>query len=374
MSAALQALAFAYVWFGHFRERAVAELFLGSAATVLGVALAYSRPHLDPILTHVLANMLITGGQTLHAFAIGRFIGRPLPGAVVVAIPVAVGIAIAYFLYVQPRLDIRIAVYSLGVAAASGITAALLLGTTPRGPLRNTHWPVGALFLLQGVLAVVRTAWVLVDTPSQDLFENARLQVMWFSQAIILINLSTLGLCLMITQRPRLDLDRQVNYDLLTGALNRPGFERVSDAEWSRSTRHDIHLSLLMLDLDRFKAFNSSFGGEVGDAWLKAFSEMARGLLRREDLLCRFRDDEFVILLPQTPFEAGLQAAERIRRATEGLRVLRRGTEVGTTVSIGVAARTAARLDLKAVMAAAERALHRAKAAGRNRVEADEAS
>lgn len=374
MSMAVQTLALAYVWFGHFRDRAVAELFLGLAMIVSGVAIALSRPHLDPIFTHVLAVTLVTGGHAYHAFAVGRFVGRPVPASVAIAIPVAVSVVFAYFFYVQPRFDIRIIAFSLGIATASGIGAALLLGTTPRGPLRNTHWPVGALLVLQVVFAILGIVWVLTEDPSEDLFENARLQTVWFSQAIIVINLITLGLCLMITQRPQLDLDRQVNYDLLTGALNRPGFERSAEADWSHSIRHDTYLSLLVIDLDRFRAFNSSFGTEAGDVWLKAFAEMVRGLLRREDLLCRFRGEEFVILLPGTPFEAALQAAERIRREAERLRILHRGTEVGTTISVGAAARTSDRLTLKSVMAAADRALHRAKAAGRNRVEADERS
>jgi diguanylate cyclase (GGDEF)-like protein len=372
VAAALQAVAMFYIWFAQFRDRAVVELGIGSAVTALGVALAFSRPHLNPLMTHVVANMLITGGQAYIAFAVGRFVGKRVPPLLVLAVPVAVGAAIAYYLYVETRLDVRIAAYSLGVAVASGVTAALLLVGIPRGPLRLTHWPVGLLYLLQALLAIMRTVWVMTDNPGQELFENDRLQVMWFSQAIIFVNLTFLGLTLMITQRPRLDLDRQVNYDLLTGALNRPGFDRAAEAEWSRTIRHDLALSLLILDLDRFKALNSTLGSDASDAWLKAFATMVLGLLRREDLLCRFRSEEFLILLPQTPFEAALQAAERIRRATEGLRLNHGRAEVRTTVSVGVAARTADRLDLKSIIAAADRALHRAKAAGRNRVEADE--
>lgn len=160
-----------------------------------------------------------------------------------------------------------------------------------------------------------------------------------------------------------------MSFDLLTGALNRAGFDRAAEAEWSRATRHDLPLSVLMLGLDRIKAMNRAGGIEAGDAWLKAFADMTRGLLRREDLLCRYRGGDFLILLPQTTFEQTLQAAERIRRATEGLSLAGEYGQIGTTVSIGVAARTSDRMDPKAVIGSADRALHHARAAGRNRVE-----
>lgn len=368
---AMQAVAMLYVWYGQFRTRAVFEIFLGSAATAVGVALAFARPHLDPLVTHPIANMLITGGQAYIAFGIGRFINRRVPAAFVLGVPLVVGAVIAYYLYIDVRLDIRIATYSLGIAASSGLIAALLLGTT-KGLPRITHWPVGVLYLLQAILAVIRAVMVMHNEPSTDLFETNRLQVLWFSQAILFVNLTFLGLTMMITQRPRLELDRQVSFDLLTGALNRDGFERAAEAEWSRTTRHDLQLSVLTLELDRFKALARASGTATGDAWLKAFAEMTRGLLRREDLLCHYRSGEFLILLPQTSIEQGLQAAERIRRATEGLSLATSSDQVGTTVSIGVAAKTPERMDLKAVIAASERALQRARAAGLNRVEAEE--
>ena len=357
----------AYVWYAQFRDRAVAELAVGSLATAIGALLALSRPALSPIITHVIANMLLIGGQTLIAFALGRFLGRRVPLTLVVGVPILAGILIAAFLYVEERQDIRITVYSVGIAIASGVSAVLLLDV-PRGPLRITHWPLGGLYLLQAVLALVRGVWVLVDEPSPSLFETNRLQVTWFSQAVIFVNATFIGLVLVITQRPRLELDRQASYDLLTGALNRAAFERVAEIEWSRAARHDLPLSLLLLDLDRFKALNDAHGHEAGDAWLRTFAESVHAELRLEDQLCRYGGEEFVVLLPQTEIEAAGQAADRIRRAVEGLRLAHEGKEIASTVSIGVVARSGSHFDLKSAIADADRALYRAKSAGRNRV------
>jgi diguanylate cyclase (GGDEF)-like protein len=176
----------------------------------------------------------------------------------------------------------------------------------------------------------------------------------------------------MISQRLQLELDRQASYDGLTMTLNRRAFERIGEAEWSRSTRHDLPLSVLVLDLDGFKILNDTHGHDAGDMWLKTFAELCRGLFRREDLLCRFGGEEFIALLPQTPLEAAVHAAERARRAVEGLRVTHGGVDIAATVSIGVATRGPSVTDLKSAIAAADRALYRAKAAGRNRVVVDD--
>ncbi len=331
----LQAVAIAYVWYVQFRDRAVAELAVGTIATAVGAILALSRPALHPIVTHIIANMLIVGGRTFATFALGRFIGRRVSPAFVVGVPIMVGILISTFHYIEDRQDIRIAVYAVGIALATGTAAAMLLDV-PSGPLRITHWPLGGLYLLQ---------------------------------AVIFVNAAFIGMVLVITQRPRPELDWQASYDLLAGALSRNAFERAADAEWSRAVRHDLPVSVLILDLDRFKTLNDTHGHKAGDAWLRLFAETVHGQLRLEDLFCRYGGEEFVVLLPQTGIESAGQAAERIRRAVEGLRLNHEGAEVTSTVSVGVTDRSGGHPDLKSAIASADRALYRAKAAGRNRVQ-----
>ena len=346
----------------------MAELAVGTIATAVGAILALSRPALHPIVTHIIANMLIVGGRTFATFALGRFIGRRVSPAFVVGVPIMVDILISTFHYIEDRQDIRIAVYAAGIALATGTAAAMLLDV-PSGPLRITHWPLGGLYLLQAVLASARGIWVLVEGPSESLFENNRMQELWFSQAVIFVNAAFIGMVMVITQRPRLELDRQASYDLLAGALSRNAFERAADAEWSRAVRHDLPVSVLILDLDRFKTLNDTHGHKAGDAWLRLFAETVHGQLRLEDLFCRYGGEEFVVLLPQTGIESAGQAAERIRRAVEGLRLNHEGAEVTSTVSVGVTDRSGGHPDLKSAIASADRALYRAKAAGRNRVQ-----
>ncbi len=367
-AAAIQAGAILYVWRVLLRDHAILQLAGATALAAIGAMIGLSRPHLHPLLTHFLANITIISGHALGAFACGRFLGRRVPPSLLIGIVVLAGLVTLFFLVVAPRIDIRLATYSLAVGFYSLIISMMLLDV-PRGPLRVTHWPVGILYLMHGVFALLRAFSVLVEPPRSDVFEPSVIQTLWFAQSLAIVNLTFIGVVLMVTQRLRLEIDRYAREDGLTGALNRQAFDQAAEAEWSRSTRHDLPLSVLVIDLDHFKALNDAHGHEAGDAWLKTFAELTGRVLRREDLLCRYGGEEFLVLLPQTTIEAASEAAERLRRTTEIHRLAHGDAALAQTVSIGVATRSAEHATIKSVIAAADRALYRAKAAGRNRVE-----
>jgi diguanylate cyclase (GGDEF)-like protein len=364
----VQVVAMFYVWRIQFRDRAVAELTLAALLVVCAAGLALSRPLLPPILTHVLSVAGLIAGHALGVLAIRRFVGRRTPPWFVIGLPAVCGVLVAWFLFVDPRLDIRIAVYTLAASTTSALIAWSLLDVPP-GPLRATHWPVGFLHLASASLGIIRFFVVLAHESQEDVFAPSLLSSLWFLQALVVVNLTFTGVILMITQRLRLELDRQASYDTLTSALNRRAFERLAEAEWSRAGRHGHALSILALDLDRFKQLNDGHGHEAGDTWLRAFTGLVQGLLRREDVLCRQGGDEFLVLLPQTALDAARQAAERIRRGADGLRISHNGAELAATVSIGVATHPGSASTLQATIAAADQALYLAKANGRNRVE-----
>lgn len=367
----VQVVAMFYVWRIQFRDRAVAELTLAALLVVCAAGLALSRPLLPPVMTHVVAVAGLIAGHTLGVLAIRRFVGKRTPIWFVIALPAIGGVLAAWFLFVDPRLDIRIAVYTLASSLTSALIAWTLLDIPP-GPLRATHWPVGFLHLASGSLGIVRFFAVLAYEPQEDVFAPNLISSLWFLQALVVVNLTFTGVILMITQRLSLELDRQASYDALTSALNRRAFERLAEAEWSRASRHGHALSVLALDLDHFKQLNDGHGHDAGDTWLRAFTGLVQGLLRREDVLCRQGGDEFLVLLPQTALDAARQAAERIRRGAEGLRISHNGAELAATVSIGIATRGGGASSLQATIAAADQALYQAKAKGRNLVQAPE--
>jgi diguanylate cyclase (GGDEF)-like protein len=161
--------------------------------------------------------------------------------------------------------------------------------------------------------------------------------------------------------------------DPLTGLFNRRMFDAVAGLELSRARRHRSALTVVLIDIDHFKAVNDRHGHAAGDAVLVAVARQLKSLMRREDLLARFGGEEFALLLPQLPLAATLRQAERLREAIERLDVAVHGALIKVTVSIGIATVGQGEPSIEAALAAADAALYRAKAAGRNRVVVTEA-
>ena len=128
-------------------------------------------------------------------------------------------------------------------------------------------------------------------------------------------------------------------------------------------------VALLLFDLDRFKSINDKFGHSAGDAVLSAFCRLATSLLRPTDLFGRIGGEEFASLLPDTTRQDALLLAERLRTAFKATSHEVADQTLTATVCVGVAVSDDASSDLAALLDAADRALYRAKATGRNRVE-----
>lgn len=159
--------------------------------------------------------------------------------------------------------------------------------------------------------------------------------------------------------------------DPLTQTHNRRALVERLTAEMERARRYSLHLSLLMVDLDHFKAVNDSYGHVVGDEVLRGVSATLQREARAVDVVARYGGEEFVVVLPETTAEGAVALAERIRERVCGTPPIP-GGEYGwlrVTVSIGVATVPSPRVDApEELVAMADEALYRAKAQGRNRV------
>lgn len=151
--------------------------------------------------------------------------------------------------------------------------------------------------------------------------------------------------------------------DTLTGLWTRRHVEGIFDG-WCQTPREDrrsvsaFPLSALYVDIDHFKALNDAHGHDAGDRVLAAVGGELRSQARRDDLVARWGGEEFVVLLPRTSPEEALQAAQRARQAVKAH---------GVSISVG-AAHAAAPSHAADILARADAALYRAKAAGRDRV------
>ncbi len=158
----------------------------------------------------------------------------------------------------------------------------------------------------------------------------------------------------------------EARHDLLTGLLNRRGFIAGAQPLWSTANRRQRPLSLLMVDLDHFKAINDSHGHAGGDQALQAVARLLAEQSREGDLVGRWGGEEFVVLLPETSLAEALVLAERLRLAIAALPA---GSCGGATLtaSLGVAGRNG-NTSLEQLVAEADRQLYLAKEQGRNRV------
>jgi len=162
--------------------------------------------------------------------------------------------------------------------------------------------------------------------------------------------------------------------DSKTGLLNAATWERESTAEVARAVRTRSPLAVALLDIDKFKGINDTYGHMVGDQVIKEIARTLTSLLRDYDLAGRFGGEEFSLLLPQTRAVDAFRIAERVRANIAGLCIIAPGASGGervhVTVSIGVAALdSGSRREFADLMAAADAALYRAKAGGRDQVQ-----
>lgn len=164
--------------------------------------------------------------------------------------------------------------------------------------------------------------------------------------------------------------------DSLTGILNRRGFDLHYDREWRRSARSKSALSLIMIDIDDFKLYNDNYGHLAGDDCLKQVAKILKMVPRRGgDVLVRYGGEEFLALLPDTPFASLQFMAERFRAAVEEAQIPHCGSSVSKVVTVSIGAATAIpdhRTYPFALVDKADQLLYRSKTEGRNRVFAEE--
>jgi diguanylate cyclase (GGDEF)-like protein len=160
--------------------------------------------------------------------------------------------------------------------------------------------------------------------------------------------------------------------DFLTGLLNRRAFLENALRLCVQRADGDSPVTLLMFDLDHFKAINDRFGHAVGDEVLRVFAQVARRSTRTDDIIGRIGGEEFAAIIPE-PMELTMRIAERIRAGFEAAAVEVAGYSVGTTVSIGAATSYELVTNIDALIARADVALYRAKGEGRNRLRAADA-
>jgi len=181
------------------------------------------------------------------------------------------------------------------------------------------------------------------------------------AQEAALLDCAALVMCALRARHQSHQLKHLALSDHLTGLANRAHFERVLQAEYGRAVRQGEPFTLLLLDLDGFKAVNDGFGHAAGDETLKEVSQRLSTQVRAGDVLARLGGDEFGIVMRDGPAESAQALARRIVRAVSQPIRLSTGDEVGVGVSVGMAAYTDDVMSVRKLVSQADQALYEAK-------------
>ena len=328
--------------------------------------LIINRESLPELASVSAAIALLAYCWSLQMSALLEFHKRPTPRWLLYG-PVAIAF-LSFLIYLRdPREELMVT--GLGFGVLQFVTGAALLHFRIAAEQRTRWLLAGSFFVLSfGLLWLGFTAWfepeVILPTSGTSLTPGPAL----FACYAVTIA-SSFAFILMHKERADRETYELATTDPLTGVYNRRTFKELAEPQLSRSRRAKLPVSLLMLDLDHFKRINDTYGHLGGDDVLKAFAELIRGCLRKEDLLARYGGEEFVVLLPGSSQASAAALAERIREGVSALPIKANNHLARVTVSIGAASEAGDTLpSLEAMLGRADEALYQAKREGRNRV------
>jgi diguanylate cyclase (GGDEF)-like protein len=338
----------ALAWWG------VAYLVGASAVTFWGAQGALPvPPELPNALLFIACGMVWTGARLFH----GRKI---LPGALFAG-AVVWFVAMQYASFAGSE-QARVVLSSVVIAIYAFCTA-FELRRERRRPLLK-QWLSIAVPLMHATVFLAPVPFCLLIAGNGS---GHALFALFALETILYVVGTAFIVVVMAKERTALVHKTAAMTDQLTGVFNRRAFLDAADRLIAKRARRSQPVSLLLFDLDHFKSINDRFGHAVGDEALKVFARTAVATLRTTDVVARLGGEEFVALIPGSAAEAAV-AAERVRVAFLAAGLVIAGREMAATVSTGIASGLPP-LEINALLARADRALYRAKANGRNRIE-----
>lgn len=245
-----------------------------------------------------------------------------------------------------------------------------LIALLPAGSLRNKWLAMTGLIFL---FFVGYLNYLVVFWGEQIEWEDISISGIFLFGAIFVWGTIKLSLQTAIDLR-RIDILEAENItDPLTKVYNRRYLDRRLDEEVARSKRYSIDLSILMIDIDYFKRINDTYGHQAGDVTLIALCSVIKTALRDPDVIARYGGEEFLVICTNTGIAGAALVAERLRQLIESRQInivdgSGASLAIKIKISVGVAGFSAGNDSKEKLIQAADEALYRAKAEGRNRV------
>ncbi|MGA1858107.1 GGDEF domain-containing protein [Azospirillum sp. 11R-A] len=345
------------------RAYAYGKLLLGCAFLIAGL-----RGGAAPDLLVPLANGLGIAGLAMNYTSVRHLQNRPVRLLLPAAVGLAVALACSLLLLAGGGISyVRILTSFATSAVLLVIAFEVLVRYEDRG---IPHYVTGLLSATLAMVYLVRMgAGMIQGEMPVDQMVDDRVERVTFQLSMLGTVMGAINYVLMASDEFNRELAKLAHTDGLTGSLNRRRLFELGEVEFRRARRHCRDLTVLVLDIDRFKAVNDRAGHPFGDRVIQAVADCCAAQIRREDSVGRIGGEEFAILLPETGLEAGRLLAERLRSAIER-QLAQLGAEGGVTVtcSIGGVSLTREHSEFSDLMAQSDSALYDAKHAGRNQV------
>jgi diguanylate cyclase (GGDEF)-like protein len=352
---------------GHVQRSRELGLWASAYAVFsLGCLLAIHREDLPGISGFAASNVVMMLGYLLVLQGALALDGRRLHPALICGLLAAIGgIWFAAGLGAAGLLWNHVS--ALPIAVASGLTAFVLLHSRTARPLRSRPVAV-AVFACHALFYAARSFLVPVVASFHGAGVLALVAELTMYEAVLFTVAMPMSLLALIREEDRAHLLTTARTDFLTNLNNRQGFFELAPRHLNHAAKGAPH-SLLAFDLDHFKAINDRHGHDAGDRILKLFADIAREATGPDAMSARLGGEEFAILLPGTTSTEAHATGEHIAQRFAEMAACHDGLGIPATVSIGLAEASGRDVDLTALLAAADRALYRAKTLGRNRIE-----
>ncbi len=342
--------------------KGLGEWALGLFLLLFAGVFAATRGAVPDLLSVAVPNLLITTGTYLLLVGSQRFYGQRPMLRLHAALIGLLNLVLIWFLVVSPIYQVRLLLVTIMLFYLFSSHARLML-RHGNGSFSSRF--VTTVLVLATLSQVGRMVTALTMPISGGLIDTSPQNLVYITVYPFILLLLAIGLVLLATDRLRGELEHLATHDPLTNALTRRHMNQALEQELERSRRHGRPMAILGMDLDHFKAINDAHGHQAGDQVLIRFVDRVNAQLRIGDQLSRFGGEEFVVLLPETDLPEALLVAERIRAACET-----DPAKPNCTVSIGATIYQGETDTVDKLLARADAAMYRAKAAGRNRVEA----
>ncbi len=324
------------------RPAAVTALMV---ALLGGASLCVRRPTLWMLKSAAAIIAALLAWVSINAYAFGRQSLQAMPPFSSVALPTS-----AIMLLV-----------SIGVLAAEPVSSPIRIVFAKSSGGIVSRW-----MLPPAIFAPPLLGWLLGRSSLLDAYPPAFRWALYSTAS----SLGSVWLIMMLVWRITLiDAERSVATELslrdpLTGLANRRAFDSFLAERFAVARRHGRALSLILVDIDRFKSYNDAYGHPEGDELLRALALLLSSATRDNDLVARIGGEEFAIALPETDLAGAREIAERLRAQAESATVFRRTV----TVSVGIAMVGKDTQSAAALIQECDAALYDAKRTGRNRV------